>query len=109
MKHTKIKPVEWPLSSRVEIVWADAAGISGWNDLEDLKTHKPVQAKSVGYLLKADSESVTLIGTQASDNGACQGITIPFSWIREVNLLKPTTASSLKSLLPQPKSKTHKT
>ena len=94
----KSKAVEWPLNSRVEIIWADACGLNGWTDLEDIKAHRPVQARSVGYLIRADSESVTLIGTQASDSCGCQGITIPFSWIRKVILLKPTTASSLKAL-----------
>ena len=79
---------DFPINTIVEILWEDACSLSGWDNIETYKNHTAMPVKSVGYLIKRNKKCITLAGTQALDEGFCQGITIPLSWMKQIRTLQ---------------------
>lgn len=72
--------------------WIDSNGGSGWTPLTTLAWFSPVEIHSIGWLLKEDGESLTLVQSyDARPEGKPNGdnfVNIPMSAVIEVRKLR---------------------
>ena len=72
----------------IEVYWSDACSSVGWETLEDCKLLKPMECKTVGYLVQKTNEALTIALTQSIDGGVNGAIAIPTKWIKKIRTLK---------------------
>ncbi len=82
------KKVTFPITTLVQVDWQDAAGRSGWRDIEDYEDMTPVNCRSVGFLVKRNRKEVVIGLTQCEDDSLNQCIVIPVSWILKMRILR---------------------
>ena len=72
----------------VRVTWLDAYSLSsGWKSVEEARKLKPVEVKSVGYVLN-DAGTHLVIASSLTDDGDCDGdLVIPAAWICKIEEL----------------------
>lgn len=79
MKKQKKQQAKWPLGELMEVEWNDAAGGSGWADLQSHRQEVGIlPCRSIGYVLKNDGSQIVLVQSMAQANESISGhIAIP--------------------------------
>ena len=77
---------DYPL---VEVKWNDAAGESGWMDINKAKLSKPAKPVSLGYLLEKTKEKLIIFTDYIVDDEdgtltVGNVTTIPAAWVQDV-------------------------
>ncbi len=79
----------WPLTTIVEVHWFDANARSSWGSREDYLKHDIAPVVSIGYLLKENKTSITLVSSCGVDWDDCNGaISIPTPWIAKKKVIR---------------------
>ena len=71
----------------VHLTWRDAAGNNSWHSLEEAKAAAPVNIHTVGWLVKEDKRTVTIVGSYCRDGGVHNRDTIPKANITSKRIL----------------------
>lgn len=80
---------KWPISRIVEIHWKDACGRGGWGSVQEYMQHSTASVMTVGYLLKDESDQVTVCTSQGIDiDDVNQAISIPKAWVKSMKVLR---------------------
>lgn len=74
----------------VKIRWTDAASACdiGWMSPEDACKHKGSKITSVGYVVSADAETITLVQNKADDGDVSHILAIPAGWVESTKVIK---------------------
>lgn len=78
---------KFPLNKIVLISWRDASSRSMWGSREEYLEHEPMEILTVGFLLKQDKKSITVVASQAEDSDLHQAIAIPRDWVTKIKVL----------------------
>ena len=77
----------FPLNKIVLISWRDATSQNKWNSKENYLAAKPSEILTVGFLLKQDKKTITVIMSQAEDEEMCASLSIPKDWCNKIKVL----------------------
>lgn len=70
---------------KVEVTWIDSITHGGWGDMALAMEHGAALCKSVGYILKKDEESLSLIQSISHENDqVSELICIPIVAVQEI-------------------------
>lgn len=69
------KRERWPLGNPVEIVWKDHVSSGGWRRPESYDDRLAL-CRTVGYVLRETTETVTLMQSQSSSTGDVSDSTV---------------------------------
>lgn len=83
----KSKPL-FPPTAIVEVLWDDAYGRGGWDDLPTYLSMGVAHCRTTGYLLKRDKTSVMIGLSQCEDGNINSAIVIPIEWVRKIKVLR---------------------
>ena len=78
MKH------RYEVGRRAEVHWLDAGGSSGWQSRKSALGGKPINARTLAWILQETSTHITLVSTQADNDDVADRTIIPRSLIRKV-------------------------
>ena len=78
----------FPLNKIMEVHWQDANGLSGWKDISVYNEHQTANCKTVGYLLKRTSKTITLALSQCDNADINSAIIIPLAWTTKIRILR---------------------
>lgn len=82
--------MKWPLTTLVEVEWVDSCTGGGWRSkaayLEDAH---PTICRTIGYLLKKDTQEVVVVQTMSASTGhVSDSMAIPRVAVRKIRVLK---------------------
>ena len=66
---------------RVEVTWSDAAASCDWRSFDEARAQKPIECKSLGWLVKTGKKVVTVAGSINEMGQLSDIVTIPKSWV----------------------------
>jgi hypothetical protein len=71
----------------VEVLWEDITSNTGWHEPKEILHYKPLEIKTVGYLINKDKKYLKLGHTVSEDNDSDFTI-IPVGVIKKIRSLK---------------------
>ena len=78
---------KFSLTKIVLVSWRDATSQSKWNSKENYLAAEPSEILTVGFLLKQDKKTITVIMSQAEDDEMCASLSIPKDWCSKIKVL----------------------
>jgi hypothetical protein len=84
-----MKPYKIPVGSGVVVVWADAQSMPNWTERELFVNTPLPEVKTIGAWAGSTKEHVA-IAQNMSESDECDGIRIPWGWIKSIQLITRT-------------------
>ena len=82
-------PKTWCKFPLVEVVWHDAAGETGWEDLYEAQQADVVVCTTTGYMIKKDRRKVIIASSLSGDSTRVDHTTtIPRTWVVKITPLE---------------------
>ncbi len=71
----------------VHVTWRDASGTGVWHSLEEARQCNPISIHSVGWLIREDKRTVTVVGSFGANGSVSDRNTIPKANITSKRIL----------------------
>lgn len=71
----------------IEITWNDIVMDSGWTDISEIRTNKPLECKDVGWFINQDELNIRICNSINADNEGSYSV-IPKGVIQNIKRIK---------------------
>ena len=81
-----VRPYKIPVGCGVVVVWTDAQSMPNWTSREDFVNQPLPEVKTIGAWAGSTKEHIA-VAQNMSDSDECDGIRIPWGWIKSITLI----------------------